>query len=186
MQFSFRSTIRSVSVLALLSCTGCFTAARQAFSEVRGAQATVEPISASGSFPAANIAQVRFRPPRTEAPGGSGTPGTLVTAFESAARKAEADFNRGSASGGRTVEVDTKLIYFRERGLLGSSLLLARVQAHEAGRTLLDAFVHTETQSIRDGDVEGMTRAVVEGVAKYLTGRERELLDLDGERDARD
>lgn len=173
------SSILAITLLSMVSSTGCFTAAKQALAEVRGAQASVEPISTAAR---GSAAAVHFRPARTEA--GGAAVASAAAAFDAAARQVEQEINAGAGTGD-AVEVDTKILYFRERGLFGTGLLLAHVQAMQrSGSPVLDAFVRVETKSFRAGDLADMAEAMAKDTARFLTGRSREILDLDKRKDS--
>ena len=162
------TTTRSLLLAGLLTLTslqfGCSTLAKQAFYEARGADAEVEPItlppaeSLQGRF-----GQVRFRPARVDL--GPLAPG-LAAAYERAARETERRLN----GGGETAEIDSELLYFQEKGLMGSALLLVRARVWSGGRALGDAIIKAESKAFRAGGEDSLSKACTREIADYLLG----------------
>lgn len=163
-----RPALFALAALVIAPQFGCSTLAKQAFYEARGADAEVEPIS----LPAADtlrgrFGQVRFRAARCDlGPLAPALPG----AFERAARRTEQRLN----GGGETAEIDSELLYYQEKGLMGSALLLARITVTSGGRALGDAIVKAESKAFRAGGEDSLARACTEEIADYLLGERKD------------
>ena len=163
-----------LAAFAFATQFGCSTIAKQAFFEARGATAEILPIAGSAYAGDWNGRPMRFASARTDI-GGNIVPGTVLAAWDAAAKDLERTMTDSGAKGAN-LEASANVLFFQRKGLLGSAMLLTRVQVTDAGRQTLDAVVRTESKSFRAGDEADLCEESVEAVAEYVTGYEKKLL----------
>ncbi len=157
-------------VLSLLPTTGCFTVMRQAISEVRGAKADVLVIS-GGAEGAAHTHLVRLESTTTTV-GPPIVPAGLVGSYTHRAEELFATLADVQPESGPTLSVASDVLYFSERGLLGTALALTRVRMRQESQLLADVLVRAESSSFREGDEKAVAEASVKALIKYLRGKD--------------
>lgn len=161
------------AVLALLApmllLTGCFTVAKQAYYEVRGAQGEVLVIAQPDAAALARAGSLTFTPATTTV-GPDLCPGTLLRAYDQSANQLAARLQPQYPGGEPQLAVTSDVQYFQKKGLLSGGLLLARVHMTVANQLAVDALVKAESRSFLVGGEADLARAAVVALGEFLTG----------------
>ncbi|MGE3181526.1 MAG: hypothetical protein AB7N71_07845 [Phycisphaerae bacterium] len=170
-----------IALLALVLVStqiGCSTAVKQAFYEVRGAKG--EFVSQRGTRPATldSYQSIQFRNAHSDI-GGRIVPSHLLATYDAAAAATQTQLS-GS---GNPVEVDTNILYYEGKGLLGSAFLLAHIKMYGNGSVLDEGLIKVVSKSFRAGDPEDMATEATETIAEYILGRSEGLFGDDDEDD---
>jgi hypothetical protein len=156
--------------VALLSLSGCITAARQAFYEIRGAKADVLLNDPGPASAVATYGTVTFEPLTTTLSAGL-CPPRVLTEYDKAASSAQTVLSEVFTGGGPTLSVGGEVQYFQEKGFFSGAQCLTRVRMTDGGRTVIDALVLAESKSLRAGGEEDLARASVKAIAEFLAER---------------
>ena len=152
---------------ALASVTGCTSALKQAYYEVRGAQADVVEMDESAPPSLAQYQSVVFEPATTQI-GPKIAPPSVLAAYDTSAR-AEAEALKDAFPGGEpSLTVRTEILYSQNKGLMSGALGLARVRLSGSDGTTRDIVVKSESKSFRAGDKNNLAEAAVKAVGGYL------------------
>lgn len=159
----------AVALLAFsaVSITGCFTLAKQAFVEARGAQGEVLSISELHETALGRCQGLEFTPATTTA-GPRICPAEVLRAYDRSANQLVARLKPLYPGGAPVLRVDTEMLYFQKKGLLGQAILLARIRMHADNQLAVDAIVKVESKAFRAGGEDELARGATEGLRKYL------------------
>jgi hypothetical protein len=127
----------------VLSSSGCMTAVKTAYYEVRGAKVKVVPADTSVSRTQimerfAPYDSFTFQPARTTL-GSHLCPRKVLNSFDTTAAALPAELTEQYPGGGRGLTISSDVQFFESKGLLGSALMFTRVNFRDAGSTVLDA-----------------------------------------------
>lgn len=161
---SAQSAILMLLVGALATQSGCVTLARQAISEVRGAQGDVLPIGST--FAAPQSGSIRAAP-ATSSVGPPIVPASLLRQWDLIAEEILVTPGAGASAAGELL-IETDFLYFSEKGLLDQAMCLARVRMMRDGKPVGDVMLLAESKSFRAGDDRALARAAAEALRKYL------------------
>ena len=170
MQHSSNRLIRWSSLLLLGSLpalTGCLSAAAQAYYEIRGAGGEVKPIDAPAAESLAAFNSVEFAPATSRLPA-KFIPSPLIRAYDDACREMGEKLVAHMAGGPPALRVESEIVFFQEKGLLSSALMLDRVRLFDGSRQIGDLLVQTESRSFRAGDEKPLAQASVRALIDYL------------------
>jgi len=160
--------------MLLIAQTGCVTAAKTAYYEIRGAKVKVVP--ARTDVPRTQITDI-FAPyqsfsfqPATTTLGSHLCPPKVISAYNEAARALPSDpeVMAEFPGGGSTLTISSDIEFFESKGLLGSALMFTRVHFRDGGRDVLDALVITKSSSFREGGRTALATETVEGIGDFL------------------
>ncbi len=165
--------------------TGCFTVAKQAFSEVRGAQGEMLPIREMSAAALARYRSVEFTPATTTV-GSRICPPELLRAYDRSANQVASRLKRSYAGGEPSLKIDSDVLYFQGKGLLSGALLLARVRMRAGDELVGDALVKTESNSFRAGGEGDLAQASLDAVAWFLEKPQRTAPPRDATEKTRD
>ena len=163
-------SIRGAFVLltaSTLCATGCFTAVKQAYNEVRGAQAELLFVGEARQAGWSQYRSVEFTPATTTIGQRLCPPGLLRT-YDMAASQLVSRLKAAYPGGEPALTVDSEVVYFQKKGLLSGALLLARVKMHADGQPVVDAILKAESQSFRAGGENDLAQAGIEELGKFL------------------
>jgi len=165
-------------LIALNSQTGCVSAVKHAYYEVRGAKVKVMP--AQETVLRGRIIEL-FAPyqsftfaPATTTVGPEFCPQRALAAFDAYTANLLADASRGPKlkqhypGGEPSLHISTEIQFMESKGLLGSALVIARVKFKDSARTVLDAVVFTKSQAFREGGRENLAEETAKGIAEFL------------------
>jgi hypothetical protein len=151
----------------VLSCaTGCSTLVKQAYYEVRGAEAELLWVQQPPPGTFAGAGKVTFAPVTTTV-GPLIAPG-LMAAYDAAARQTELVLTSQYAGGGAPLRIETDVIYFQRKGLLSGALFLARLRLDLDGAAAGDALLKVESKAYSAGDEEALAQAALKVVREYF------------------
>lgn len=162
-----RRCVPAALLLPLLApLTGCSTMLRQGFEEWRGARAEVMLIGA-GTRPLTSYRSVQFQPAMTTV-GPHICPPSLLAAYDAAARQAAIELRDVFPGGEPGLNVNSELLFFRAKGLMGSAQCLTRVRITSNGQMVTDALVVAESSAFRAGGERALTAATVHALAEHI------------------
>ena len=150
--------------LALLN-TGCFTLAKQAYSEVRGARGDFRLI-AEHALP--RRFTVEFTPATSTM--GALVPGAVLYAYDHCANQAGARIYM-LRTDGEPLVINSELIYYQSKGIFSAAQLLARVRMRSGETEVVDGLAVAESSSFRQGGEDALAQAAVDAIARYLDAR---------------
>lgn len=162
---------RHVALLVLagsaVGSTGCFTVAKQAYREVRGAQGEYLPISEPGAAALAQAGELQFKPATTSV-GSRICPPEVLRAYDLAAAREFAAWKTGLAGSGRSLTVESEVMYFQAKNLSGGAIMLTRVRLLADGQLAADGLLKAESHSFRAGGHEDLARVSLEALHRHL------------------
>ncbi len=156
-----------VLILAALPLAGCTTALKQAYHEVRGADSEIHTNNVVIGRPLADCGRVDFKPAYTDLSGRL-CPPTLISAYDRMAGEAERELETVYAGDGPTLNVETEVLFFERKGILGTAQFLSRVRMVSEGVLLIDAWVDTRSKSFRAGAEDDLAESTVKELAQFL------------------
>lgn len=159
-------------LMPLLCLTGCFSVAKQAFHEVRGAQGKVLIITQPEPAALTRAGELTFSPATTTIGPGL-CPNAVLRAYDHSANQLVARLRPRYPGGEPQLAVASDIQYFQKKGLLTGGLLLARVRMTLAGQLALDALVVAESRSFREGGEADLADAAVAALGEFLARPER-------------
>ena len=148
-----RLGVRLAFVLLLthaLGLTGCFTIAKQAYHEAVGAQGDVLTISEVREPALARFQSVEFTPATTTV-GSKLCPAELLRAYDRGMNLCAARLTGLYSGTDPRLTVDSEILYFQKKGLLGGAFTLTRVRMRAAEQLAFDALVRAESEAFRAG-----------------------------------
>ncbi len=152
---------------AFFGLTGCSTVAKQAFRELRGAQADVLLVEKIPATALARYQSVRFAPVTTTL-GDRLCPPSVVRAYNRCAEREQNELARYFPGGVPELVLNGEILHFQSRGILSGAQLLTRVKMYDGGRVVADAIVNTESKSFREGGGGDLAETCVEALGKLL------------------
>lgn len=158
-----------VSLGLLLTSVGCMRVAKQAYYEVRGAQADVRPQSGFSNVRLASPGTLEFAPATTSMSAAI-VPPAVLRAYDREAAAQAAEW-AAEADGSTTLRIATDFLYFQKKGLLSKAQCMARVRCTSGAGEVFDGVVIVESGSFREGDEGDLGEAAAEGVAKFIRER---------------
>jgi hypothetical protein len=148
--------------------TGCFTMAKQAYSEVRGAQGELLPIREMSAAALARYQSVDFTPATTTV-GARICPPAVLRAYDRSANQLAARLRQQSYPGGvPSLRIDSDVLYFQGKGLLSGALMLTRVRMLVGDELVGDTLVKAESNSFRAGGEGDLAKASLDALARLL------------------
>lgn len=174
-----------LSVLLLTTLPGCTTVAKQAFFEVRGASGKLH-LNQDELAPLAfaEYNGVRFTSATTRYNNDIVDRDVLDEINTAAAELVETLADDDIYPGGSPeLVVDSDVIFFERKGLLGSAQLLTHVRIHGGGQVLVDALINTRSKSFRAGDADAMAEAYIDRIGELLVEYKTPPEDEDDEHD---
>lgn len=172
--------------LALLtSQTGCTTALKQAYYEVRGAKGDVVLVNNFETQKLLQYQAVEVEPVATTL-----TPRVCPPELKRAFNRYLGDLpgliSEHYPGGSPKLTGAGEIIYFQPKGLLGPAFFLTRMEfRNDAGEKVIDALVRVESKSFRDGDEEDIAEAGANGLAEFLLKPKKEEAKRQAEEAAR-
>lgn len=169
-----RTAWMGVVLLALsaLGTTGCLGMLKQGYSEARGARGEVLPITENFDGPLARMQSIEFTPATTTVGSRICSP-ELLRAYDRNANQVVARLKPLYPGGTPLLRIDSELLYFQKKGLLGGAMLLARVKLHADDRLVLDALVKVESDAFRAGGEEDLAQGATDALRKFLELRKQ-------------
>ncbi|MBN2447340.1 MAG: hypothetical protein JXO22_11465 [Phycisphaerae bacterium] len=174
-----RAFLITVAAANVCTLTGCMAAAKQAYYEFRGAKADIALNSEISDDALMHYQAVRFMPATTTL-SPKLCPSSVKQSYDRNAAKLTTELNDLYPGGGQTLSISSEIQYYEEKGLLGAAMLLVRVRINDGSHLIVDALVFVRSKSFRDSGVDGITKAAIDGVAKFLRegkGESGSLLD---------
>jgi len=157
--------------LALLPLTGCMTIVKQAYYEIKGAQAKIVLNEDMTDRTLLDYKGVKFESLKRSV-GERIVPQTFVTAFDHATAETLVDLKEEYPGGEPALTVKTEVSYFQRKGFLSSPLSLTRLHVMAGERQIIDAMVLAETKAFREGDGDAaLAEATVKAISKMLATR---------------
>lgn len=158
--------------LILLACsalwtTGCTTAAKQAFHELRGAKADILFVDKTPQSELDRYQSVELTPVTTTL-GDRLCPSSLRRAYDRCARELSGELEDVYTGDEPGLTIDSEIEFFQSKGLLSGALLLVRVKMHAEDRLVGDALVVAESKSFREGGGHDLAEVAVETLGEYL------------------
>ncbi|MGD8453202.1 MAG: hypothetical protein PVJ57_15395 [Phycisphaerae bacterium] len=171
---SHRLSVTAGLLLAgMLPLTGCTTALKHAYYELRGAKGDIEFIQVVPTHVVESCGGVRFTPVESTI-GPRLCPTELRAAYDRYAKRLESDLRERFTTGGPTLELASEMLYFHGKGLFGEAQLLVRVRFTEGGQHVGDALVVVGSKAFRESGKGALAQTAVETVGKFLTEGEKE------------
>lgn len=169
---SHRSLLVVLLVTFSTTLTGCTTAIKQVYHEVRGAKSEVMLVRNVSENAIAPYQDVQFDAVTTSV-GSKICPPSLLAAYNEAAAVRRDRLREAYPGGSPALRITSDLIYFQEKGLLSGAVLLARVKLHDRddNRVVVDTLVRTESKSFRKGGGGDLAESNVRAIGKMLEGR---------------
>lgn len=158
-----------VLVVALATLTGCTTALKQAYYEVRGAQGELRFVEQPLPSQVRQFNSFQIEPAQTDL-GRALCPLKLREAYRDAAATAVKSQDALWPGGDPTLTISGDIVYFQKKGILSASQLITRVKFKSGNDTFGDALLIVESKSFREGDEEGIADAGIDALMKYLNG----------------
>jgi hypothetical protein len=155
-------------LLLVLPLVGCTTAAKQAFYEVRGAEAEVLLNQALDEDALRPYQAVHFDQPTSPFTSRI-CPPSLLRKYYDCCRDLQAELIEDYPGGEPALRVSSEILFFQEKGLLGSAMCLTHVQMRDQDRLMADYIVLAESKSFRKGGESAMAKASAKAVGKFLT-----------------
>lgn len=159
------STIVGLSLL--LINTGCTTALKRAYYEIRGAKGEVKPVAPLSDAQRTEYRGVEFKPVHTTL-SPSLCPPAVRIAFDRAAREMTRALDRRFPGGAPVLSVDPEIVYYQEKGLLGQAHLILRARLNNDNAAVADLLVVVVSESFREGDSEALTEEAAEVIVRYI------------------
>jgi len=150
-----------------LSTTGCFTIAKQAFHEARGAQGDVVPVTELREGALARYRAIEFLPAKTTL-GSKLCPPEVLRAYDYCANQVRAELRRLFPGEEPRLTVASEVLYFQKKGLLGGALMLTRVHLREGDQLLADVVVKAESEAFRAGGEDDLASASLNALRRFL------------------
>lgn len=160
-------TLLVLLTTSTLSLTGCFTIAKQAIHEARGAQGELLPVSTVGDSALARCRSIVFTPADTTA-GPRLCPPALLREYDAATRKLAARLRPHYPGGAPTLTVDSEILYFQRKGLLSGAFMLTRVRMRADDRLAVDAIIKAESAAYTAGGEDDLADATVDALGRFL------------------
>lgn len=158
----------------LLTQTGCTTALKQAYYEVRGAKGDVVLVNNVSPDVVLKYESVEVEPVTTTLTP-KVCPRLLVNAFNRDLKKMPEYTAAHYSGGGPKLTGKGEILYFQPKGLLGPALFLTRLKFYDGSEVVIDAILRVESKSFRDGDEEDIAEAGAKGLAEFfLKPKEKE------------
>ncbi|MBU0639558.1 MAG: hypothetical protein KKB50_11890 [Planctomycetes bacterium] len=177
-----------ILIVAPLPLSGCgiSTVAKQAFHEVRGAQAKVRPVRDIASDLLARYQSLRFEPV-TATVGEQMCPMQLRRAWDDDAAALTLELSQGGFPGGPPLlAISSEILYFQQKGMLSGAECIARVKMHEDSELVADMIVRAESKAFRAGGEEALAGACIKTLGKFLKEQKGEVPeDRESEEDRR-
>ena len=139
----------------------------QGVHEVRGASAELHLVTEVGENELAGFGAIRFEPLETSI-GSRLCPPALHDEYDAAAAEWQRKLAMHYSGDGPGLAVRSEVLYFQEKGLLGSALMLSRVRMHTMERLVVDGIVLAESKSYRAGDEDALAAATLEAIGEFL------------------
>lgn len=171
-----RFLILAAGVLVLN--TGCMSAAKQAFYELRGAKADVRINGELGPRALARYQSVTFAPATTTLKDKL-CPAQMLRDFDRHADRLPALVEEGYPGGAPALRIESELQYYQAKGLLSGALLLTRVKLLSEGAAVADLLVVAESKSFREGGGEALAEASIKALAGWLQKQKEPPKDAD-------
>lgn len=156
-----------VVLLSVLPSTGCMTAVKQAYYEVKGAQGDVRPNAPVADLAAAGYQSLTIDPVKTTL-AGKLCPPEVVRAMDVSLGAMKEDLGVWFPGNGKSLRLSTEIYYFQKKGVLSGGMLVVRLYAYDGERVVIDALVLGETNSFREGGEKDLTNATAYAVGEYL------------------
>ena len=169
-----------ICVAALLTTTGCTTAAKQAFHEVLGARGEIKFIDEPSPEELDQYQSLRFEPAQTTI-GPRLCPPALQRSYDAYADKLVLDLRDRFPGGEPMLTISTEILYFQEKGLFGAAQLLTRLKFTGGDRPVGDAIVVVGSKAFRAGSAGALTEASVETIGEFLKAGSPEEEDEEGD-----
>ncbi|MBK8914270.1 MAG: hypothetical protein IPM64_06645 [Phycisphaerales bacterium] len=155
-------------LVALLPATGCMTAAKQAYFEMRGAQGEVLLLTEPAVADSHSFGGVFFLPATTTV-SDRVVPPELLTAFNRRASRIVEDIEAAYVPGEKRLSIATDVTYFQSKGLFSPAMLLARVYLRDADRLVQDTIVKVESKAFRAGDEKDLADAALNAIRAHVS-----------------
>ena len=162
------SALLPIVLLAPLS--GCTTALKQAYYEIRGAKSKIIPAADWNEDALLKYHSVSFEPATTTV-GDRICPLKLRHAWDRHAAELASDLREFYTGGDPGLRVASEILYFQKKGLLSGSQCLTRVKMREGEQLVVDAIVRTESKSFREGGEDALAESNVKALGKFLEVR---------------
>lgn len=179
MMIARKDAVLGLLGLSALASSGCTTALKQGYYELRGAQAEMLFVNEPGRgaldrfngftmAPATTDLSTRLCPP------------AVRSAYDRFGRRLAQQLNDRVGGGEPRLSIETQVLYYQEKGLLGAGQFLTRVRMRDGGRLIVDTLVNTRTKSFRDGAADDMAEASVVELGQWIAEqRDLKLEDLE-------
>lgn len=160
----------------MLPLTGCTTALKHAYYELRGAKGDIEFIQTPTAAELEACQGLRLSAVESTI-GPKLCPPKLRVAYDRHARQLVSDLREEFPGGEPTLELGSEILYFHPKGLFGKAELIVRVRFVESGREIGDALVVVGSKAFRAGGANALADTAVSTLEKFL--REGEKRDSD-------
>ncbi|MCK4343364.1 MAG: hypothetical protein KAY37_16745 [Phycisphaerae bacterium] len=162
-----------VPSLILFWSTGCTTVAKQGLHEVIGARAKVLLNTELSDTALARYQSVRFEPATTKL-SNKLCPPKVLTAYDHFAGELPHDLDALYAGGSPGLTIETEILFFQKKGLLGGAQLLSRIQFRGDDGFSADGIVNAASKSFREGSGDDLAEAAIDAVGKLLKRQKAE------------
>jgi len=153
--------------VGVLPLSGCLSAVKHGFYEVRGAKGAIQFVERLVPGDLERYRSVRFEPATTTI-GPKLCPPEVITAYDRAALQWCADMRDRFPGREPALRIATDVVYFQRKGLFGDAQLLARLKFTEAERPVGDALVVVGSKAFREGSGEALAETAIKTIGKYL------------------
>ena len=166
-----RNLLATLSVLSLVCCTGCMTAAKQGLAEVKGASADIYPTKML-SPGKAQAASARTFTVVSDGTGAERIRGALQTALNKRAAELKSK-GKLPAGGGGPLTVKATVRFFTAKGagklLGGMSFAIVRVDVlDQSGAPVAQADCLSSTKAMRTG-TQDLANALAEKIIEWIS-----------------
>lgn len=153
--------------LTLLPVAACTTVAKRAFYEVRGARGKMLLNAVLPEGALARYQNVRFTPATTSL-SPLLCPRDVIESYDRHARTQVNELSDVYPGSTPELVIDTEILYFQKKGLLGRAQLLTRVKLHGDNGLAVDGLVNTQSKAFRAGGADKLARTSVEVLGDFL------------------
>lgn len=173
-QRSARNTSTPLRLITMIGLTllvstnvGCFTAIKQTFSEFRGAKGEVLINQDLEGRPFATVGSVQIRPTRTRLAEKLCST-EMLDAMRYEVLNAQSYLRSDFRGDGQTLVIDTEVLYFAEKTILGSALLLVWLEFRVDEKLVADGILRIDSNAFSDDKPEELAEAGLEALRQFV------------------
>jgi hypothetical protein len=159
-------------IVLLLPLSGCTTALKQAYYEVRGAQSDILLITELREDALAPYRRLVLEPTTTTV-GDRICPPRALRLYDEHLADAVQDLRSVYPGGEPGLRINSEIVYTQKKGLLSGALALVRVRLRDTGddHLVVDTLIRTESKSFREGGENALAESSVKALRRLLENR---------------